>query len=151
MTGMGASDAEDGAGFTRAVAEVMLDYDLLSFVAADAALIVTEWRGKSAPDGVIGTDLIEALPVLTGCGPDLLALKETPGERFVLANVASRDHHGVGVRNDYAVVFEPRRRIFLVLITPTHAFDNIVVEREQSLRDNYRLKAQIADQAAAIE
>lgn len=130
---------------------LLVDNGLLSLVCADKDLLVTSSQGHAALAIPLGNSLCEAVPALFGLDEDIQALRDAPGDRIQLTNIAVVGSDGPSERLDYVVVFDGKTDGFLLSITPSLANDELSVELEQNLRQKLHLEMRVAAQARAID
>lgn len=131
---------------------------LVTIVTADRDLRVVSVSGGAAAAIPIGASLCENVPALFGIDDALGELRAQSasghtgvGRRITVASVAEMQASGPAERRDYTVVYDDASDRFVLMITPTFAYDEIDIEREQEDRRMQQLRARIASQAQAIE
>jgi len=130
--------------------DLLLSHGLISVVHADRDLAVTLARGNHASDIAAGESLCHSLPALSGLEDEISALADQSKQSIIVANAAVVDQTGTRERLDYVVVYDSSSDCFAVSISPSHAHDDVRVDRERDLRARMRLEARVAAQASAI-
>ena len=130
--------------------ELLAANGLIGLVWADSDLSIFAQEGELADSAIIGESLCDCIVPLIGLDDQLRALMRHLRKPIIMANVSIADADGQARRCNYCVMWDPAGKYFLLSITPALAIDALALEREQHLRREFQLKAQLAAQRDAI-
>ncbi len=117
---------------------------------ANKALRIVSIAGEACRGIASGDALCEKLPVLTGLEDDILDLHRQPDRRITLANMAIVTGTDEAARYDFVILYDQPRDEFVVVVSPSHANDDLSIELERKVRRNLQLEAAAAAQAREI-
>ena len=131
--------------------DLLVEHGLVSWVRAGFDLLATASEGQAAEHVRIGDNICELFPVLFGLEEQIEELRQSRIDRIEVSNVAMIDANAVASeRRDYVILLDREADDYLIWITPSLANDDLSIELEQSLRDQFQLEMRVASQARAI-